>query len=118
MSSKDKEKNIKLIEKFGNSKVVVKENSKVFLAKLINIFSVLDVNTLWHIVTHPKSAKKIFNPFDLAIIVGAVAYVIVPVDAIPDWIPYVGMLDDAGVIAYVLEKFGNLMKKYRDVYMG
>ncbi|MBS1912797.1 MAG: DUF1232 domain-containing protein [Bacteroidetes bacterium] len=31
-------------------------------------------------------------------VVAAVAYVISPVDAIPDWIPVLGWLDDIGVL--------------------
>jgi uncharacterized membrane protein YkvA (DUF1232 family) len=42
-------------------------------------------------------------PIDtMVLITGAVLYFGIPVDAIPDFIPGVGYLDDAGVIAFVL----------------
>jgi uncharacterized membrane protein YkvA (DUF1232 family) len=31
----------------------------------------------------------------------AVAYMVVPVDAVPDWVPLFGWLDDVGVVAAV-----------------
>ena len=37
-----------------------------------------------------------------ALIVGALGYVICPIDAIPDFIPVVGWTDDAGAVAAVI----------------
>ncbi|MCY7363439.1 MAG: DUF1232 domain-containing protein [Ignavibacteria bacterium] len=34
-----------------------------------------------------------------SLIVGALAYFVCPLDAVPDFIPVAGFLDDAGVIA-------------------
>jgi len=42
----------------------------------------------------PKSAKLT--------ILGALGYLILPIDLIPDFIPVIGLVDDAGVIAYAL----------------
>ena len=42
----------------------------------------------------PKSAKLT--------ILGALGYLILPVDVIPDFIPVIGLVDDASVIAYAL----------------
>ncbi|QNK90506.1 DUF1232 domain-containing protein [Sporosarcina sp. resist] len=44
----------------------------------------------------PKSTKMI--------IVGALSYLIFPIDLIPDFIPVVGLVDDAGVIAAAVFK--------------
>ena len=41
---------------------------------------------------------------DKALIVGALGYMISPLDAIPDAIPIVGLTDDLGVLIYVLRK--------------
>ncbi|AOV07164.1 YkvA family protein [Sporosarcina ureilytica] len=46
--------------------------------------------------TVPKSSKMI--------IVGALSYLIFPVDAIPDFIPVVGLADDSAVIAAAVYK--------------
>ncbi len=48
---------------------------------------------------------------DLAILVGAIAYCVCPLDLIPDLLPMVGWLDDAAVLAAainVLESAGEI----------
>ena len=44
---------------------------------------------------------------DKAIIVGALGYLISPLDVIPDAIPIVGLTDDMAVLLYVLKKIWN-----------
>jgi len=41
---------------------------------------------------------------DKAIIIGALGYLITPLDFIPDAIPLAGLGDDLGVLIYVLQK--------------
>lgn len=41
---------------------------------------------------------------DKAIIIGALGYLISPLDVVPDAIPIVGLGDDLGVLVYVLQK--------------
>ena len=41
---------------------------------------------------------------DKAIIIGALGYLISPLDAVPDAIPIMGLADDLGVLAFVLKK--------------
>ena len=41
---------------------------------------------------------------DKAIIIGALGYMISPIDAIPDAIPIAGLTDDLAVLLYVLKK--------------
>ena len=40
--------------------------------------------------------------FEKALIAGALLYLITPTDALPDWIPVVGWMDDLGVAALVV----------------
>jgi len=47
-----------------------------------------------------------------SIVIGALIYFIVPIDAIPDIAPLVGYLDDLGVIAAVLKYLGNELIPY------
>lgn len=47
-------------------------------------------------------------------IVGAIMYVITTIDAVPDVIPVLGFGDDIGVVAYVIEKLGKLIKEYEE----
>jgi uncharacterized membrane protein YkvA (DUF1232 family) len=38
-----------------------------------------------------------------AVLVGAIAYFVLPVDAIPDWLPAIGYTDDAAVLAAAIK---------------
>ena len=41
---------------------------------------------------------------NLVLIIGAIIYVLDPFDLIPDWIPGVGFLDDATILAFAVQK--------------
>ena len=47
------------------------------------------------------------------IIAGALAYVVFPVDIIPDFIPGVGFLDDAFVLGYVVKQLSDEIEAYK-----
>lgn len=49
----------------------------------------------------------------LVILIGALLYLLMPLDAIPDFIPGVGYLDDAGVIAMALGTVKTEIDKFR-----
>lgn len=49
----------------------------------------------------------------IAILIGAILYFLNPFDAIPDAIPVVGYLDDAGVIAWVVKTLKDEIEKFR-----
>lgn len=51
---------------------------------------------------------------DKAIIVGALGYLISPIDVIPDAIPIVGLTDDLAVLLYVLNKIGNVSEEIKE----
>lgn len=102
----------KIIKTFGKKKKFNSKDKENFFEKILKFFGMEDVKTLWHIVNHIKCAKKVFSIFEIGIIIAAVAYVIIPTDAIPDFLP-IGMLDDYGVILYVLNKYGSLIDKYK-----
>ncbi len=48
-----------------------------------------------------------------ALAIGALIYMISPLDAVPDPIPIVGLLDDVGIITAAFTKLANELKKYR-----
>ena len=48
------------------------------------------------------------------IVVAALLYFIAPIDAIPDFIPFIGYLDDLGVIVAVLKFLGSELVPYYD----
>lgn len=50
---------------------------------------------------------------DLAIIIGCIIYVVSPIDAAPDFIPFVGWLDDGAVVAFVLASVSSIVTDYK-----
>lgn len=54
---------------------------------------------LWRLVRDPRVSK-----LDRALFAGALAYVLTPVDLIPDWLPALGQIDDLVLIALVLSR--------------
>jgi len=109
---------LKLIKNFGKGTLDTSAKGKnVFMRVLKNSISVLDIKTLWHIVTNPDKALKIFSKTEIAIIIASVIYVITPVDAFPDWFPG-GLLDDMGVITFILNQYGSLIQKYKETYLN
>ena len=71
------------------SKIAKRAGAKLVYAALI----------LYYTLQSEKVSKA-----DKALIIGALGYLISPLDAIPDDIPIVGLTDDVGVLIYVLRK--------------
>ena len=65
------------------------------------------VMALWSFIKDPNApwAGK-------AIAIGALLYLVSPIDAVPDFIPVVGLADDVGVIALAVAKLAGDMSKY------
>lgn len=53
-----------------------------------------------------------------AIIVGALVYFIVPIDAVPDFLPVIGYLDDAAVISAVVHALVDEIRAYESFRTG
>ena len=49
-----------------------------------------------------KGQYKDVPVFSIILAIAAIIYFVSPVDAIPDWIPVVGYLDDAAVVGFVI----------------
>ena len=64
------------------------------------------VMKLWTMVLDPKSDKAV-----KALGIGALLYLISPIDAIPDMIPVLGLTDDAGIIMYAVSQIATRMGK-------
>ena len=50
----------------------------------------------------------------IALAIGALIYFISPIDAIPDFIPVVGYIDDAAVIGFVIASVYTDLNNFRD----
>ena len=87
MSYSNKFTNSDFVEKI--SRIAKRAGSKLVYTALV----------LYYTLQSDKISVK-----DKAIIVGALGYLISPVDVVPDAIPIVGLGDDLAVLAYVLNK--------------
>lgn len=102
---------------YAKDKKVNPGDKSSFFSKLAGI-GMQELETLWHIVTHPRCAASVFSATELAMVTAAVAYVIMPLDLIPDFIPVVGLGDDATVVAFVIRSLGAMLEDYRIHCMG
>ncbi|HEV2691838.1 MAG TPA: DUF1232 domain-containing protein [Verrucomicrobiae bacterium] len=72
-----------------------------------------DVQALWSMVKDPTAAWK-----SKTIAIGALLYLVSPIDLIPDAIPVLGLTDDASVIAAAVASLSIELKKYRVQVLG
>ncbi|WP_228644936.1 YkvA family protein [Desulfomicrobium baculatum] len=56
------------------------------------------------------------SPSTWAVIAGALAYVVFPLDVIPDFIPMLGWLDDAFVLGTVIATLKNEIHHFKELY--
>jgi uncharacterized membrane protein YkvA (DUF1232 family) len=87
MNYADKFSQKEFVEKI--SRIAKRAGSKLVYAALI----------LYYTLQSDKVSKA-----DKAIIIGALGYMISPIDVIPDAIPIAGLTDDLAVLLYVLKK--------------
>ena len=63
------------------------------------------VLSLWNIMRDPKSDIKVKG-----LAIGALIYLISPLDVVPDFIPLAGLADDAGIILYAISQIAKFTK--------
>lgn len=56
---------------------------------------------------------KEYNFLNLSVIVGAIVYVVTPVDLLPDWIPLGGLIDDTAILLWATHEFADELDRYR-----
>jgi uncharacterized membrane protein YkvA (DUF1232 family) len=95
-----KEKN-SLFSKFLNI-----ENLNQYYRDFVDLFSLLQD---WY-----KGSYKDVPWLVISSIGGALIYVLSPIDLIPDFLPFIGYLDDAAVFAALLKYVRQDLQKYRD----
>jgi uncharacterized membrane protein YkvA (DUF1232 family) len=72
---------------------------------------------LFKLIGHLKALKNYLLDADVkwyrkSVVVAALVYFVTPLDAIPDFTPFAGFLDDLGVIAAAVKFLGNEIKGY------
>ena len=97
MSYSNKFTNGEFLEKI--SKIAKRAGAKLVYIALV----------LYYTLQSDKVALK-----DKAIIVGALGYLVSPLDVIPDAIPIVGLGDDLAVLLYVIGKIGNVSEEINE----
>lgn len=78
-----------------------REKAKLFLADFIKLVPSF-VKLMYNLVKDPRVELT-----DKAILGAAVAYIFSPFDLIPDFIPFLGQVDDAYVVAVALQRLIN-----------
>lgn len=63
--------------------------------------------SLWKFIQDPEAPWT-----GKAIAIGALIYLVSPIDAIPDFIPVAGLTDDVGIILAAIAKLASDLKKY------
>lgn len=75
----------------------VREEFPKWLAKVQDTELVIRATKLWRYLVSGKCSAV-----EIALVVGALLYLIAPVDGIPDYIPVIGWMDDMAIAGMVL----------------
>ena len=74
-----------------------------------------NIRTAYDMVSDSVSGRyKGISKATLALLAGGLAYLALPVDIVPDFIPVAGWLDDAAVLTWIFTKCADEFKKYKD----
>ena len=91
---------------------LLRENTNIFKPLIGDLGRMMRMS--WDIVRGRFKA----SPTQIAIIMGALAYVVFPFDAVPDMIPFAGLIDDAAVLTAAMLKLSELINKWEGVEDG
>ena len=107
-TASQKEKALKLSEKLSSE--FNEEETEDFAKKHTNASWYDNFKILFNMITDKEYAvdKKTY-----LIIAGALAYVVFPIDIIPDFILGVGFLDDAFVLGFVVKQLTDEINQYK-----
>lgn len=73
-----------------------------------------DLKLLFELVNDYRKGEYREIPWtSIAAIIGALLYVLSPIDLIPDFIPVIGLLDDAAVVALCLKAIDGDLQAYK-----
>ncbi len=75
--------------------------------------------SIFKILSHLKALKKYMMDGDVkwyrkSVVIAALVYFITPIDAMPDFAPLLGYLDDIGIIAWTVKFLGDEINSYYD----
>ena len=107
----DKNKAIELAKNLAN-KFDPKELQS-FLEKHPNLDFIEDVKILFAIIKDSIKGDYKVDTKTYLVIAGALAYLVIPTDLIPDFIPGVGFIDDAFVIGWTITTLKEEIESYK-----
>lgn len=98
------------VKRATNSQTVARvvEEFPKWAAKLRDTELVTKATKLWHYLTSGKCSTA-----EKALVVGALLYLIAPIDGVPDYLPVIGWVDDmaiAGMVLGYLDRKADLSK--------
>ncbi|WP_160368796.1 YkvA family protein [Sphingobacterium humi] len=102
-----------LFNTFKNRKLTqddleVAEDKAKHLGAKTNEFSLL-----LDMVKDTFAGRYKMNKWNMSVIIATIAYVVSPIDAIPDLIPVLGWVDDASIVGYAIAKLADEIERYR-----
>ena len=71
------------------------------------------VRELYSLFSDAVKGNYKLHPATMAMIGGGLLYFILPMDLIPDYIPFVGFLDDMAILTTIINSLQEELKKYR-----
>lgn len=108
ITSEEKQKALELAEKLSGD--FDSKRAEEFSKKHTDKSWFQDFKLLFDMIT---DATFKLRPSTWAIIAGALAYVIMPIDVIPDFIPGLGWIDDVFVLAATTAKLSEEIGRYK-----
>jgi uncharacterized membrane protein YkvA (DUF1232 family) len=72
-----------------------------------------DVKDLYRMTKDALKGNYKMHPVNISIIAGGLLYFIIPADLIPDFIPFMGLLDDVAVLTTIIKSMQGELDKYR-----
>ena len=78
--------------------------------------SLLDnIRTAYDMISDSVTGRyKGVSKSTIALLAGGLAYLALPVDLVPDFIPVAGWMDDAAVLAWIFKRCADEFQKYKD----
>jgi len=89
------------------------DDVKNFIEKHKDLEFIEDVKVLFAIITDSIKGRYKINKNTFLAIAGALAYVALPTDLIPDFIPGIGFIDDAFVIGWTVKSIKDEIENYK-----
>ncbi|MCQ2132584.1 MAG: DUF1232 domain-containing protein [Bacteroidaceae bacterium] len=98
----DKEKTEGLLNKV--TKMLSKEGLSSIVTEIKDLISYVSDVT--------KGRYKDYNGWALSTAIGAIIYVVSPIDVIPDFLAGLGFIDDVAIVGYAMKKLHDELQKY------